>query len=262
MADQPPVRIERNGQITTITLDRPDKLNAFTPAMADAVRAVLAKPGDARCVVITGAGRAFCSGADLAGGGAAAASTPGEGAYETLTRSYNPLMLELARCPVPVIAAVNGAAAGVGCSLALAADFVIAGQSAYFLQAFVNIGLVPDGGVSWMLPRLIGKARAAEMLLLGERISAEKAADWGMIYKCVVDDALMGEANALAERLAAGPTLALGEMRRMIHSALESDYAAALEAEAKAQRRAADSADATEGIAAFLQKRPASFSGI
>jgi 2-(1,2-epoxy-1,2-dihydrophenyl)acetyl-CoA isomerase len=170
-------------------------------------------------------------------------------------------MVKLSRLNVPIITAVNGPAAGIGCSLALCSDFTIAGSSAYFLQAFVNIGLVPDGGSSWMLPRLIGKARATQMMLLGEKIGAEQAADWGLIYKCVADDALATEAGALAARLAGGPTLAIGLMRQNIATALEMDYASALTREAEAQRIAGSSADAMEGGMAFLQKRKAEFKG-
>ncbi|MEQ1510448.1 MAG: enoyl-CoA hydratase-related protein [Sphingopyxis sp.] len=243
--------------IATITLNRPERLNAMGPHMADEISGALDNLGDARAVRITGAGRAFCSGADLTMRGGPAAAGP----YGALTQHYNPLMLKLSRLAIPVVCAVNGPAAGIGCSLALAADFVIAGQSAYFLQAFVNIGLVPDGGASWMLPRLIGKARAAQMMLLGEKIGAEQAAEWGLIYKCVEDAALMAEAEALAKRLAAGPTLALGIMRQNIAAALDSDYASALLREAEGQRIAGASADALEGGMSFLQKREPTFTG-
>ncbi len=248
------------GLVTTITLNRPDRLNACPPDMAIEIRDVLAEPGDARCFLITGVGRAFCSGADLAARGERSVGG-GRGAYDSLSMGYNPLMMQIAQCAVPIVTAVNGPAAGVGCSIALAADFAIAGKSAYFLQAFVNIGLVPDGGASWMLPRLIGKARATEMMMLGEKIPGEKAADWGLVYKCVEDDALMDEAKALAARLANGPTLALGQMRENIMKALELDYPAALHQEALGQRRAGDSKDAIEGGMAFLQKRKPEFKG-
>ncbi len=246
--------------VATITLNRPERLNAMAPAMADEISAALDQLGDARALLITGAGRAFCSGADLAGRGGAVGDA-GQGAYESLTQSYNPMMLKLAHLPIPTVAAVNGPAAGIGCSLALAADLVVAGDSGYFLQAFVNIGLVPDGGASWMLPRLIGKARATEMMLLGEKIFAAQAAEWGLIHKAIADGALMAEAGALAARLAAGPTQAIGIMRRNIIHALEHDYADALEAEAQGQRIAGSSADAMEGAIAFLQKRKAEFKG-
>ncbi len=249
------------GPVTTITLNRPERLNACPPQMADEIRDALATPGDARCFLITGAGRAFCSGADLATRGARSV-TGGRGAYDSLSQSYNPLILHMAQCPVPIVSAVNGPAAGIGCSIALAADFVLAGRSAYFLQAFVNIGLVPDGGASWMLPRLIGKARATEMMMLGEKIGAEKAESWGLIYKCVDDADLLEGAKALALRLATGPTLALGQMRENIFRALEVDYASALHQEAVGQRRAGDSADAAEGGMAFLAKRTPVFKGM
>jgi 2-(1,2-epoxy-1,2-dihydrophenyl)acetyl-CoA isomerase len=252
--------VAAEGPVTTITLNRPERLNACPPQMAEEVRDVLADPGEARAFLITGAGRAFCSGADLAARGERPV-TGGRGAYDSLSMSYNPLMMHMAQCAVPIVTAVNGPAAGVGCSIALAGDFVLAGRSAYFLQAFVNIGLVPDGGASWMLPRLIGKARATEMMMLGEKIGAEKAESWGLIYKCVDDESLLDEARALALRLATGPTLALGQMRENIFRALEVGYAAALHQEAVGQRRAGESADAAEGGMAFLQKRKPAFKG-
>jgi len=211
-------------------------------------------------VLIQGAGRGFCSGADVAGG-ALGADDPGEATFKALTESYHPTLQAMAELPVPVVSAVRGPAAGIGCSLALAADFCIASDTAYFLQAFVNIGLVPDGGASWMLPRLIGKARALEMMMLGERVLAAKAMEWGMIHKLVADASLEGEAFALAERLAAGPTVALGLIRRQLHAAFEGDYAAAMQAEAANQRTARGSADSTEGGMAFLQKRKPEFKG-
>jgi 2-(1,2-epoxy-1,2-dihydrophenyl)acetyl-CoA isomerase len=246
--------------IATITLNRPERLNAMPPQMADEIADALDHLSGARVLLMTGAGRAFCSGADLqARGGAAAIGASGP--YGALTRSYNPTMVKLSKLNVPIITAVNGPAAGVGCSLALCSDFAIAAKSAYFLQAFVNIGLVPDGGASWMLPRLIGKARATQMMLLGEKISGDQAADWGLIYKCVEDADLMAEAQALATRLANGPSLALGIMRQNIATALEMDYASALLREAEGQRIAGQSEDAKEGGLSFLQKRKPVFTG-
>lgn len=247
-------------QVATITLNRPERLNACSLDMSDEISDALDRLGDARVLVLTGAGRAFCSGADLAARGDRPV-TGGQGSYLALTQKYNPMILKLARLDLPVICAVNGPAAGVGCSLALVGDFVIAGSSGYFLQAFVNIGLVPDGGSSWMLPRLIGKARATQMMLLGEKVSGEQAADWGMIYKCVADEALAGEVAALAARLAGGPTLAYATMRRNILTALEHGMADAMQAEAEGQRIAGSSADAREGGMAFLQKRKPEFKG-
>lgn len=248
--------------VATITLNRPDRLNAAPPAMFDEIGDALDRLDGARAVLITGEGRAFCSGADLAGRDVSQSISGGEGAYRALTRSYNPALMKIARLSVPVVTAVNGPAAGVGCSLALASDFTIAGKSAYFLQAFVNIGLIPDGGASWMLTRLIGKARATQMMLLGERIGADQAESWGLIYKAVDDAALIDEARALAVRLASGPTVALGLMRRGLAAALESDYASALATEADNQRTAGNSADAAEGTAAFLARRKAEFKGL
>jgi 2-(1,2-epoxy-1,2-dihydrophenyl)acetyl-CoA isomerase len=255
------IRLDIADKIATITLNRPERLNAMPPQMADEISDALDQLEGARCVLITGEGRAFCSGADLSARGEGAATSSGQGAYNALSKSYNPLMLKFAKLNVPVITAVNGPAAGVGCSLALASDFAIASRSAYFLQAFVNIGLVPDGGASWVLARLVGKARATEMMMLGEKIPAEKAADWGLIYRCVEDADLMAEAKALAARLANGPTVALGIMRQNLAVALNVDFATALVREAEGQRIAGDTADAREGAIAFLQKRKAEFKG-
>jgi len=246
-------------QIATITLNRPERLNACPPNMADEIIHALNNLGDARVLVLRGEGRAFCSGADLAGRGERAIG--GEGAYLSLTQHYNPMIVKLLRLNMPIVTAVQGPAAGVGCSLALTGDFVIAGKSGYFLQAFVNIGLVPDGGSTWMLPHLIGKARATQMMMLGEKVMGEQAADWGLVYKCVEDEALAAEVAALAARLASGPTLAYATMRKTILTALEHGLADTLQAEAEGQRIAGNSADAVEGGMAFLQKRKAEFKG-
>ncbi len=247
-------------QIATITLNRAERLNACSLDMADEISDALDQLGDARVLVLTGAGRAFCSGADLAARGERSIGG-GEGAYLSLTRKYNPMILKLARLDLPVICAVNGPAAGIGCSLALVGDFVLAASSAYFLQAFVNIGLVPDGGSSWILPRLIGKARATQMMMLGEKISAAQAADWGMIYQAVDDAALAGDVRGLAAKLAMGPTRSYATMRKTILTALEHGLADSLMAEAEGQRIAGNSKDAMEGGIAFLQKRQAVFIG-
>ena len=250
----------RDGDVLILTLNRPDRMNAATLGLADLLTAALEDLDGARAVLITGAGRAFCAGADLSTR-AEMTGSRGEASEASLLHHYNPLIQRLTTLPVPVVSAVNGAAAGIGCSLALAADLVLVGRSAYFLQAFVNIGLVPDGGSTWMLPRLIGTARAKAMMMLGERVSGDQAAEWGLIHTCVDDEALMEEATRLAERLARGPTVALAQTRRLIAGASESTLAEALAAEAAAQRVAADSTDAAEGGAAFLQKRPAEFTG-
>lgn len=255
------ITIDVTDKIATITLNRPERMNACSLDMAGEINDALSSDlGDARCLIITGAGRGFCSGADLSARGERSISG-GEGSYVALTRHYNPMMMNLARLNIPVITAVNGAAAGVGCSIGLAGDFVIAGKSGYFLQAFVNIGLVPDGGASWMLPRMVGKARATEMMMLGEKIGAEKALEWGMIYKVVEDADLLTEARALATRLANGPTLAIATMRKNILVAMENSYSEQLLAEAEGQRIAGSSADAMEGGLAFLEKRKPVFKG-
>ncbi|MDE2562712.1 MAG: enoyl-CoA hydratase/isomerase family protein [Sphingomonadales bacterium] len=247
-------------QVATITLNRPDRLNACSLDMADEISSALDQLGDARVLVLKGAGRAFCSGADLQARGDRPV-TGGQGSYIALTGKYNPMIMKLARLDMPIISAVSGAAAGVGCSIALVADFVISAKSGYFLQAFVNIGLVPDGGATWVLPRLIGKARATRMMMLGEKIFGEQAEDWGLIYKCVDDAELADEVAALAARLAGGPTVSYATMRRNILFSLEHGYADTLQAEAEGQRIAGGSADAAEGGRAFLEKRKPVFKG-
>lgn len=258
------IRLEHRGAVAVLTLNRPQRLNAAPPAMFDEIRAALQHlPATAaRALLITGEGRAFCSGADLQGrGDAPEGESRGARTHRALTQHYGPTMLALSQLGLPVVAAVNGVAAGIGCSLALAADFTLAARSAYFLEAFVNIGLVPDGGATWMLARQVGKARATEMIMLGERIPAEKAESWGLIHKAVDDAELMNQAMALAERLAAGPTRALGLMRQGLARAMSQSYEEALATEAAHQSLAADSADAAEGGRAFLEKRKAAFQG-
>ncbi|MEE4289518.1 MAG: enoyl-CoA hydratase-related protein, partial [Erythrobacter sp.] len=240
---------------------KPERLNAMSPQMANEIGQVFYDLGEARAVLITGEGKGFCSGADLSARGEGSALGSKGGSHEALTRHYNPAITQILRAEVPVICAVNGPAAGVGCSLALAADFTIAGKSAYFLQAFVNIGLVPDGGSTWLLARAIGRARATRMMMLGEKIGSAQAEDWGLIYKAVEDEALMDEARALAEKLANGPTLALRQIKRNIATALDGAVDGVMLAEAEAQRIAGASADAMEGGMAFLQKRKAEFKG-
>lgn len=258
------IKLEITDDVATITLNRPDRLNSMPPAMADDIREALDHlPGlGARALLITGEGRGFCSGADLAGDRASGGTISGGARSRNALRGhYNPMLLALANLDIPVVVAVNGPAAGVGCSFALSGDFTIAAKSAYFLQAFVNIGLVPDGGSSWLLPRLVGVPRALQMMMLGEKIGGEQAADWGMIYKCVEDADLMTEARALATRLASGPTIALGTMRKILREGLSQDFSTTLDAEAKGQFLAGGTADAMEGIMAFQQKRKTEFKG-
>ncbi|WP_298674393.1 enoyl-CoA hydratase-related protein [uncultured Sphingomonas sp.] len=261
MAEYETILTEKKGDVLVITLNRPDRLNAASLQMAEDLSTALYDLQGARAVLITGAGRAFCSGADLQARGGASAVSGGDASHRALMNYYNPALSQIMRLGVPVVTAVNGPAAGVGCSMGLAGDFVLAGKSAYFLQAFVNIGLVPDGGSTWLLAKAIGKARATRMMMLGERIGAEQAESWGLIYKAVDDAALQDEALALATRLAAGPTVALATMRRNVMTALDGSFDEVLRAEAEGQRIAGGTADAREGGMAFLQKRKPEFKG-
>jgi 2-(1,2-epoxy-1,2-dihydrophenyl)acetyl-CoA isomerase len=253
------VRLEQNGaRVATLTIARPDRLNALSSQTVDELKAAVEETGrsGARCLLITGEGRGFSSGADLVGGG----GLP-QDAGSALEKHFNPLVEALFALPIPVVAAVNGPAAGAGCSLALAADVVIAARSAYFLQAFVNIGLIPDAGATWLLPRLAGRARAAEMMLLGERIPAEQAQSWGMISRVVDNEHLASEAMVLATRLAEGPTVALGLIRQLTRNAEQLSLSDALAAERVAQRTAGESADFKAAVMAFLQKQTPRFEG-
>lgn len=258
------ILFEQDGGIATLTINRPAQLNALhvgvIAEMIDAVDRVR-DDGTARVLVLTGAGRAFCSGADLAGGGGGARRPGPPDAGAVLESHFNPLLERLFALPVPFITAVNGPAAGAGCSYALAGDIVIAAQSAYFLQAFVNIGLVPDVGSTWLLPRLAGRARAQAMMMLGERVGAEQALDWGLCYKVVPDAELAAAARAIAERLGAGPTRAYALIRQGIRDCLDRPLSEGLMVERRNQLAAGRTADFAEGVAAFLQKRPARFSG-
>ncbi len=256
------VLFAREDGVGTLTLNRPDRLNSFTGEMHQEIAAIMGEvEGDAaiRALLITGAGRGFCAGQDLNLGEAGGAQAFDAG--EAIDKYYNPLVRRLRALRKPVIAAVNGPAAGAGANLALACDIVIAARSASFLQAFCRIGLVPDTGGTWFLPRLAGSARAAGLMLLGERLSAEEAAAWGLIWRVVDDAALMDEARSLARRLAQGPTVGLGLIKEALNRSLESTLDQQLDRERDLQREAARSADFREGVAAFLAKRPAQFTG-
>lgn len=249
-----------DGGVATLTLNHPETRNALSWQMAEEMGHALDSLGAARALVLTGAGKGFCSGGDMSSE-VAEGSDFGDMLHAGLTDAVNPMLLKLKALKIPVIAAVNGAAAGAGAPLALLADFVIAGEGAFFFMAFPNVGLVPDAGGSFTLPRLIGKARAMQMMMLAERISAAQALDWGMIYKVVPDDQLLAEAQALAARLAAGPTVSYGLIRQEVQAALESDFATALATEAANQRTAGKSRDCAEAVSAFLEKRTPVFRG-
>jgi 2-(1,2-epoxy-1,2-dihydrophenyl)acetyl-CoA isomerase len=253
------IRVEQGpAAVTIVTLARPDRLNALSAQTVDELRAAVERvaASDARCLLLTGEGRGFSSGADLAGEG----GLPDDAGL-ALEKHFNPLIEALFALDVPVVAAVNGPCAGAGCSLALSADIVIAARSAYFLQAFVNIGLIPDAGATWLLPRLVGRARAMEMMMLGERIPAEKALEWGLVSRVVEDEELATEAVALATRLAAGPTAALGLIRRLARNAGQLPLSPALAAERAAQREAGQTQDFRSAVMAFVQKRQPRFEG-
>ena len=257
------ILFDSDGGVARITLNRPDRLNSLTAAMHEELAEVLtdaAESAEVRAVLLTGAGRGFCAGQHLADRAVAPGGAPVDlGA--SVERYYAPLVRRLATMPKPVVCAVNGVAAGAGANIALACDIVIAARSAKFIQSFANIGLIPDSGGTWVLPRLIGQARALGLALTGEPIGAEKAADWGMIWKCVDDDALMDEAGALAAKFAAGPTRGLAETKRLIRGSSLRTLDDELDLERDAMRTLGASADYQEGVAAFLAKRPASFTG-
>jgi 2-(1,2-epoxy-1,2-dihydrophenyl)acetyl-CoA isomerase len=247
-------------RVAVLRLNRPEQLNALTPAMLDLLRETLGKAVEqgARAVLVTGEGRAFCSGADLAANSAGGFERD---LGESLRNHYNPLAETFAALPLPVVTAINGPAAGAGASLALMGDIVVAARSAYLLLAFANIGLVPDAGATWLVAKGAGRAKALEMALLGERLSAEDAYDAGLVTR-VVDDAELAEvAMDYAHRLAAKPTLALGLIRKQVAAALTGTFSDVLALEAENQRLAGRSEDFREGVMAFLQKRPPEFKG-
>ncbi len=249
--------------VATLTLNRPDKLNSFNTTMHAEVREALqtlARSESARVLLLTGAGRAFCAGQDLAD----RAVAPGGAAVdlgESIEKNYRPLILALRALPMPVIAAVNGVAAGAGANIALACDLVIAAKSANFLQSFSKLGLVPDCGGTWLLPRLVGNARALGLALLGEKLSATQAQEWGLIWRCVDDDQLMPVALGLARQFASGPTRGYARTKQAIYASWGGDLAGQLDLERDYQRELGGSVDYREGVAAFLEKRPPTFTG-
>lgn len=254
------VRLEVEGAVATLTLADEPVLNAIGPTMVRGLKAALDKveSSGVRALVLTGAGRAFCTGANLAESGESGRPFS---VRDTLESGYHPLLRRLMKLPMPLIVAVNGAAAGVGMSFALMGDIVIAARSAYFLQAFVRIGLMPDGGSTWLLPRLIGMARARELAMLGEKLTPERAVEWGLINRVVDDAVLMTEARTLAERFAQGPTRAYALMRRAYWASFDNSYERQLDLEVELQSEASRTEDFREGVAAFLEKRLAKFKG-
>ena len=257
------VDVNRDGAAVKIALNRPDRMNAWSDGLSQDLLAVLrevAADETVRAVMLTGNGRAFCSGADLKDGADDAVAGKLD-TYTTLTRWYHPIVTTIREMPKPVLTAVNGPAAGAGLSLALAGDLVVAAESAYFMLAFVGIGLVPDGGASLFVPSRVGFARAAEMAMLGERVSAAKAVDWGLINSAWPDAEFAAKADALLARLAAGPTRSYAGSKRELNHWMYDRMAAHLELEASIQGELAASADFVEGVSAFLQKRPPEFGG-
>ena len=249
--------------VATIALNRPDKLNSFNEQMHAELRDALADAHDdaqVRCVLLTGRGRGFCAGQDLGDRAVGADGAPPDlGA--TLDRNWNPLIRALRTLPKPVVCAVNGVAAGAGASIALACDIVIAARGAKFVQAFCKIGLLPDSGGTWILPRLVGPARAAGLALLGDAVTAEQAAEWGLIWKCVDDAQLAAETEALARHLATQPTKGLAYIKRAMLASSTNTLDAQLALERDLQRELGRSDDYREGVAAFLAKRTPAFTG-
>jgi 2-(1,2-epoxy-1,2-dihydrophenyl)acetyl-CoA isomerase len=263
VASHETIDLTKEDSAARILLNRPEALNAWNEQFGrDLLDAVTIVAGDdsVRAVMITGAGRGFSSGADLK----EQRSTTDDGVPDLSARLrdvYHPIITSLREMPKPVIAAVNGPAVGIGCSLALAADLIVAAESAYFLLAFVNIGLIPDGGSTVFLPARIGYARAAEMAMLGERVPADQALDWGLINRVVPDEELEGAGEALLQLLAKGPTASYAGAKRLLNRRMYAGLAEQLEAEADAQREQGKTQDFVEGVLAFAEKRPPNFTG-
>lgn len=253
------IDFKADGPIVRITLNRPDRLNSFTMEMHEELRDALASLGDARVVVLTGAGRGFCAGQDLNDRAVAPGDVVDLG--ETVTKCWNPLVRTLTSLPQPVIARVNGVAAGAGANIALACDIVVAARSAKFIQSFSAIGLIPDSGGTFILPRLVGQARALGLALTGDPLPSEQAAEWGLIWKAVDDDALDEEVDAVANRLVSLPPLGLSAIKEMIRTSWQYSLDEELERQAGTMRRLGFTEDYREGVAAFLEKRNPTFRG-
>jgi 2-(1,2-epoxy-1,2-dihydrophenyl)acetyl-CoA isomerase len=261
------ILVETAGGVATLTLNRPTSLNSLNKGLIDDIRAALRTlkhDANVRALIVTGAGRGFCAGADLANAGFndGVQRSVGEGISHSMEIGYNPLIRDLTGFSKPVIVAVNGVAAGGGVGLALGGDIVVAAKSAYFVQVFgPKLGLVPDVGCTWFVPHLLGRARARALAMLGDRLPAEKAAEWGLIWAAVDDANLMREARAIAERLAKGPTLAFGEIKRVLDAATENTLDQQIELERRTQQKLGDTEDFREGVTAFLTKREPQFKG-
>src|SRR5665811_785098 len=258
----PSILVDCRTGYRVVTLNRPERRNAFNEAMLLALRqAIDEAEGDVNCraLMVTGAGRGFCAGQDLNDRLAKPGETVVLGAAQEAY--YNPLVRKLRDLPFPVVAAVNGVAAGAGCNIALACDIVLAARSASFVQAFARIGLVPDSGGTWILPRLIGDARARALALLAEQLTAQKAEDWGLIWKCVDDAALASEAQKLCEHFAAAPTQGLALIKRALNASADNSLDAQLDLERDLQRAASLTPDYAEGVRAFMEKRKPNFTG-
>lgn len=263
MSENQPVVTALDNGVFSITLNRPDKLNAFNAPMSEAFLAALIsadKDVQVRSVLITGAGRAFCAGQDLGDRDPRKMSEPPDLGH-TIETYYNPAIRRIRSMHKPIICAVNGVAAGAGANIALACDLVLAARSAKFIQAFAKIGLIPDSGGTWTLTRLIGEARAKALTMTAEPLSADTAEQWGLIFRSVDDDALVSESEALAAKMAIGPTKGLGLIKQSIHSASDNSLDEQLDLERDFQRIAGRSDDYAEGVTAFLDKRPAVFKG-
>jgi len=258
------IQLEMRGQVCVLTLNRPDRLNALTVEVANDFKTAVSEALErgARAIVLTGAGRAFCAGGDLREM-QEIASKEGrlEAFFDEPLRILNEAILLIRQTPVPFIAAVNGVASGGGCNLALACDLVIAAESAKFNQAFIKIGLVPDCGGTFILPRLVGWKKAAELMFTGDLLTAQQAAELGMINSVAADAELMGQAMALAERLAQSPTAAIAQIKRLLDASAANDWGSQLDREREAQIEAGKTKDFVEGVSAFLEKRPARFVG-
>lgn len=254
---------ELSNGVARLTLNRPDRLNSFNVEMHHEVREILdrlAQERSARVLVLMGAGRAFCAGQDL-GDRMVAPGNHGVDLGESIERYYKPLVLALRNLPIPVVAAVNGVAAGAGANIALSCDIVIAGRSASFIQPFCKLGLVPDSGGTWILPRLLGNARALGLALFGDRLSAEQAAQWGLIWRCVEDSEFSSSVDAAAAQLAAGPPRGLARTKQAIYESWDHSFEQHLDLERDFQRELGQSQDYAEGVAAFAEKRSPRFSG-